>query len=116
MIAFPKPRTRKSLKAKKDRAEAAHIKAVRAVVMARDILCRACYCEVADEMHEHPSRAHTRGLPPAQRFSDRICCGLCAPCHRDATAHRIVPLFTSRVSGFAGRVRFVIPRPKGITV
>ena len=34
-------------------------------------------------MNEDPSRAKTRGRPPAERFNTRICLRLCRDCHRE---------------------------------
>lgn len=37
------------------------------------------------QMHEDPSRAKTRGLPPAERFNIYICARVCESCHKQVT-------------------------------
>ncbi len=58
-----------------------------------------------DQMHEDPSRAKTRGLPPDQRFNLLICGRLCAACHEDVTHNRIRIVFDNPALGFLGPVR-----------
>lgn len=87
------------------RAELARtIRAARSDVMVRDRLCRACGQRRATEMHEQPSRAQTRGKPPTERFNLRVCVGLCTPCHRDVTAHRMSLTPVRPESGFEGPI------------
>ncbi len=76
----------------------------RAAVMVRDRLCRACGQRPSTEMHEQPSRAKTRGKPPAERFNRRVCIGLCLLCHRDVTAHRMVLMPVGPERGFEGPI------------
>lgn len=45
------------------------------------------------QMHEDPSRAQTRGLPPAERFNIYICGRVCQPCHQQLTDNVIKPHF-----------------------
>lgn len=68
-----------------------------------------------DEMHEDPSRAKTRGLPPLQRFNPIICGRLCVACHRDVTDHRLRIVFNDPAQGFMGDVwaEPVPPKPRG---
>jgi hypothetical protein len=64
-----------------------------------------------DEMHEEPSRAKTRGLPPWDRFNLRICGRLCRACHQDVTHHRLWIEFADPAAGFMGSVRATPTRP-----
>lgn len=90
-------------------AETAQIAATRETVWIRDSTCRLCQgrrdpIRSRDEMHEDPSRAKTRGLPPEQRFNTKICGRLCRVCHRDVTEHEITILFLEPDLGFDGQV------------
>lgn len=87
-LKFAKPPKRATEKAKRDKARAAHILAIRRQVFARDAGCRICGGP-GDEMHEIVSRAKTRGLPNEQRWNLENCVRLCARCHREVTEHRL---------------------------
>lgn len=54
------------------------------------------------EMHEDPSRAQTRGLPPEQRFNLFICGRVCPGCHQLATDNVIRPSFHNPELGWRG--------------
>ena len=102
--------TRQQRRTRKDRHEAEVIACVRAYIWQTRPTCQFCggsrrsYCAgLADQMHEDPSRAQTRGLPPEQRFSLVTCGRVCAACHEDLT-HRARTVFADPVLGFMGRV------------
>jgi hypothetical protein len=86
------PTTRQRKQSARAKA-AAWLKAVREKVFARDRACRACHGGrrnwLHDQMHELRSRAHTRGLPPEERFNTKNCVRLCADCHTDVTERRL---------------------------
>jgi len=79
MPTFPKPEPRKRTQARKARAEAAVVKAVRAACVLRDGLCRlsdepwsvTAVCRGPSQWTHLPpfTRARTRGLPPERRHS-----------------------------------------------
>ena len=101
-------RTRQQEKDAADRAEAQQSHETHDKVWARDSTCRICHgerCKVRwqDEMHEKPSRAQTRNLPPEQRCSTRICARVGRICHRMITDHEIDVEFLSD-RGFDGPV------------
>lgn len=95
---FPKPEPRRSVKRRQDAEEAAHIKAVREELFARESRCFFCGetqfqtalrffrkgygSPSAHEMHETVYRSKTRGLPLAERFNQTICVRACPTCHR----------------------------------
>lgn len=58
-------------------------------------------------MHEDPSRAQTRGLPPEQRFNLIICGRFCWICHQDVTENRLRIEFGDPALGFLGFVKGV---------
>lgn len=83
-------RTRRQIKDAKDAAEDQQIRETHDKVWARDAMCR--YCEGRrwanredDQLHEDPSRAQTRGMPPEQRFNRRGSVRVCPRCHEDLT-------------------------------
>ena len=88
-----------------------HIQQVRQRIFLVRRTCQACSgtrlrdCGgLPDQMHEDPPRSATRGLPPEQRFNERVCARLCSACHRDV--HRkILRLVTLTPAGFAGPIR-----------
>ena len=90
MVAHPKPPTRASERAAERRHRAQVIRAVRAVVVARDHAgCRGCGWLVGSEMHEIVFRSQRRGLPPEQIFYPAGVVMLCGPCHRQVHAREI---------------------------
>lgn len=86
-LKYPKPETRATTKAKRDRAEAAHIAEIRRQVFERDESCRICGSRMYGEMHEVAPRSKTRGMPLDQRFCLENCVRLCSTCHREVTEH-----------------------------
>lgn len=104
--------TRAQDKARDDGIEAAVIQAVHEWIWEHRSACQLCggrrraECGgFPDEMHEHPSRAETRGRPPWERFSIIICGRVCHACHGDVTAHRLRIVFAVPAHGFMGAVR-----------
>jgi len=109
------PASREDAKARAHRIEVAVIHAVREWIWTN----RPPYCQVCggtrqaecgglpDEMHEDPSRAKTRGLPPWERFSIIICGRLCHACHRDVTENRLRLVFDNPAAGFMRGVKGV---------
>ena len=99
---------------KADRLTAAESKQIREThdaIWARRFTCQICHglrCRFRwqDEMHEDPSRAQTRGRPPAERFNVVICGRVGRACHRDITEGRLRVEFLSD-RGFDGLVRGV---------
>ena len=87
-LGFPKGPTRKQLKAKADRHEAAIIKLNRAICVERDGYCAAAQkqipgCDGPQEMAHLPprTRAHTRNMPPEYRHDPSYVAILCARHH-----------------------------------
>lgn len=98
-------------KAAREAAEVKVIKKVRLAVFSLRRACQVCHgrrvseCEgLPDEMHEDPSRAKTRGLPPDERFNLRVCGRLCHACHRDVTENRLRLVFEDPIRRFLGLV------------
>jgi hypothetical protein len=61
------------------------------LVWERDKACRVTrVTSENDTMHEDPSRAKTRGLPPEQRFNTRICIRLCPRIHEYVQRGKII--------------------------
>lgn len=93
-IACPKGKTRKQLKAAKDRAEMKVIKRVRAKCVVRDGFCRLmgvgpCF-GVSEWCHMRPkTRAHTRGLPPEVRHTTEHSFMGCTSHHDAYDDHKI---------------------------
>ena len=111
-LAFPKGPSRAQEKARAHRLEVAIIKATHDAVWERSLgLCEICGDSEAEtavkawpflhQMHEEPSRAATRGKPPAERFNTRICIRACPPCHAACTARMVRPLPLT-ATGFDG--------------
>lgn len=98
-LAFPKGPTRDQEKGARLARQAAVIRAVRAQVWALTACCAVCgdteresrqkQHGMPHEMHEDPSRAMTRGLPPEERFTLAICMRLCHSCHCLYTANKV---------------------------
>jgi hypothetical protein len=114
MYAQPKPEKLKTTRRRRLTQQAEVIRAVHEQVWARDATCRLCLgsrtrARDQDQMHEDPSRAHTRGLPPEQRFNTRVCGRLCWRCHRDVTGTiggvKIRIVFLEPSLGFNGPIR-----------
>lgn len=110
MPSFPKPERRQTTKQRKDRQQAAWIRLVHTLVFERDSTCRICLGSRnahrdRDEMHEDPSRAKTRNLPPELRFNRAICGRICASCHRALHDGKIRLVFLDPALGFDGPVR-----------
>lgn len=97
-------------RAAKRRAEIDHRQAVKVAIWAKRPCCQLCHGRRwrerlgPDEMHEDPSRAKTRGLPPEERFNERVCGRLCDACHRDVTENRLEVVFADPVERFNGPV------------
>lgn len=93
-IAQPKGRTRKSLKAKRDRDEAKVKRATRAACVERDGACRlaGAWCLGRSEMCHLPprTRAATRNMPPEYRHDPNFVAMLCS-WHHDRLDGRIGP-------------------------
>ena len=97
---LPKGKTRRQLKARKDREEAKVIKRVRAIVAARDGYCRLyvavpelipfgwCGGESEWAHLEGHRRFQTRGLPAEQRHSSTGSIMLCTNHHHAYDRHR----------------------------
>ena len=136
LMAFPKPRTRKSLKAKKDRAEVAVAKSVRAECVERDgHYCRIGFpVAVSGDVLPDPRggmdccsgpsewahlgrhrRAHTRGMSPEKRHTTQGSLMLCRRHHHDYDAG-LMGIRALSLKWADGPLRFFIHRPKGITV
>ena len=96
--------------ARKNDAEKQHRQAVKAAIWAVRMSCQLCRgsrwreCVAPDQMHEDPSRAKTRGLPPEDRFNERVCGRVCEACHRDVTQNRLRVVFADEYLRFRGRV------------
>ena len=127
MIGFPKGRTRKQLKARKDRQEARIVKLVRAACAVRDGYCRRRRDQVdnrlmfqdaytAIEIHscDGPSewahfggkrRARTRGQAPEVRHTTAGSLMLCRSAHADYDAGRLKITALTR-HGCDGRLKF----------
>lgn len=97
--------------AARKQALSTHIQQVRARIFLQRRTCQACSgtrwrdcCGLPDQMHEDPPRSETRGLPPDQRFNERVCARLCAACHRDVH-NKTIRLVRLTPAGFAGPVR-----------
>jgi hypothetical protein len=105
-LAYPKGRTRKQVKARKDRAEAAVKRAVRAACVKRDGYCRAAtiwhdkfddplyWLECQSEsqwahLHTH-RRSQTRGQAADKRHTTAGSLCLCRYHHREYDAHRLI--------------------------
>ena len=86
-------------------AEYQYREAVRVLVWKRSRgNCGLCGCStMMGEMHESPSRAQTRGLPPEQRFSLAICERVHPACHAHVTENRWRVEFDDDVLRFIGR-------------
>jgi len=107
-------KSRTHVKREKDAAEAAQIRTTHDRVWERDATCRYCLGmrsanRATDAMHEDPSRAKTRGLPPEQRFNAKTCGRACARCHADLTGDVNRPKmrteFLEPDRGFNGPIR-----------
>ena len=101
-IAQPKGKTRKQLKARKDRHEAAVLKAVRADCVKRDGWCLfglfvdlILECKGPSEWAHLPpkTRAQTRGRPPEERHQLAYTAMLCRA-HHDRVDGRAYPRLT----------------------
>lgn len=83
-------------------AEHKQIRETRATIWATRFTCQVCHgtrCRFRwqDAMHEDPSRAQTRGLPPEQRFNENICGRVGRECHQEITENRLrVEFLTGR--------------------
>ncbi len=123
MLPLPKGQTRKQVKAKKDRSEAAVKKQVRAEVVRRD-----CYCRISSvwgpamyDHHEPPAqflecdgpsewahlrrRSQTRGMAPDIRHTTADTLMLCRKHHADEEAHRLRVTALTR-KGCDGHLKF----------
>lgn len=96
-----------------DAEEARHIKVVRRAVWRRSLNCELCgdtehqtrlsgAIKWSHEMHEDPPRSKTRGLPLEQRFSLKVCCRACPPCHWKQTENIKGVRFMDEEQRFAG--------------
>jgi hypothetical protein len=105
--------TREEQKDREDLREHEIITAVRRYIWRTRPVCQLCYGKRAsrlpDQMHEDPSRAHTRGKPPEERFNLLVCGRLCALCHADVTEGRLRIVFEKPTLGFLGPVRAESP-------
>ena len=102
---FPKPETRKKEKARKRRQVDAWRKEGREAVIKRDRhSCRACGMPDNDEwtlhMHELLYRSKTGHRPMTERFNSSICLMLCARCHEQVHAKKLVPHVRTDANGF----------------
>jgi hypothetical protein len=93
----------------KRKALAAQIKAVREDIFTnRDLACRVTGLRSEfDHMHEDPSRAKTRGLPPEQRFNRRVCIRLNAKIHQLVTEKKIRLVKVDPERGFDGPIQVI---------
>ncbi len=101
--------TRDETKASTRKALAEHIAVVRTQVFARDERCRVSglKSDEYDQLHEDPSRAHTRGQPMEDRFNSRVCIRLNRDIHRLVTEKKIRIIKVDSVLGFDGPIRVV---------
>lgn len=105
-LAFPKGPTRRQEKDAYDAEEAAHIRAVRAELFAKELRCYDCK-ETQEEttrrflrngwaapsehhMDEERSRAQTRGMHYRDRFSLEWCRRRCPTCHSERHGIKII--------------------------
>jgi hypothetical protein len=104
--------TRAQEKAKADAHENEVIKQVHDYIWATRPSCQLCHgsrlVRRPDHMHEDPSRAQTRGMPPEQRFNLVVCGRLCEFCHRDVTHNVIRIVFKDRSLGFMGELTYEV--------
>ena len=117
-LPLPKGKTRRQVKARRDRADAKVEKAVRAACVERDHYCRVNLYrlegllrpEAGMGQHEfahmhHKRRSKTRGLPPEERHSRTWCLMLCRSHHRRYDAKTLtIEALTDR--GADGPLRF----------
>jgi len=94
-VACPKGKTRKQLKAAKDRAEMKVIKRVRAQCVVRDGLCRLMGCGpcsgVSEWCHMHSKRrSQTRNQAPEKRHTTAESFMACTSHHAAYDAHQIL--------------------------
>jgi hypothetical protein len=76
-------------------------------VWVRDPWCRVTRIASDDDtMHEDPSRAKTRGLPPDQRFNTMICIRLSPVVHEYVQRGKIILTKLDPVRGFDGPIRW----------
>lgn len=127
VLPLPKGKTRKQVKAKAGRAEAAVKKIVRAEVAYRDGHCRiyqvfgpAIYdhhappgmfleCEGPSEWAHLRRRSQTRGLAPEIRHTTADTLMLCRKHHADEEAHRLRVTALTR-KGCNGHLKFTKAR------
>lgn len=93
VLGIPKGKTSDERYAEEHAKEVKQIRKTREKVWKRTDHCEYCgrsERECAEtspvathQMHEDPSRAKTRGLPPEQRFNVFICARVCAECHSE---------------------------------
>lgn len=99
--------TRDETRLSKRQALAVHIAVVRAQVFARDGCCRVSglKSDAFDQLHEDPSRAHSRGQPMEVRFNSRVCIRLNRDIHRLVTERKIQIVKVDPALGFDGPIR-----------
>lgn len=115
--AISKGKTRKQLKAKKDRAEAKVKKSVRAACVERDGYCRyhastgECCTGPSQWAHlEEKKRARTRGMSPLDRHTTARSMMLCQSIHAAYDAGFITLMFLDSAMGADGSVIWLPPR------
>jgi hypothetical protein len=114
MIAFPKPKSRKSERGKVKAHERRWIKTIREQVVFRDgNRCRACAVSpvatsnpVFLHMHEIIYRSKTRGRPIEERVNTYISILLCDRCHMDIHNHKLSLEVIDSKLGANGRIKF----------
>lgn len=98
-------KTRRQIKAKKESAEQRQIRETHDKVWTRDLACRVTgIASDEDQMHEDPSRAQTRGMPPEVRFNTRVCVRLSPRIHQLVTEHKITLFKLDPMNGFDGTI------------
>lgn len=112
VLGLPKGPTSDERAAEDHAAEVKQIAATRRKVWKRTSHCEYCgdseretaqkHPKAEHEMHEDPSRAKTRGLPPAERFNAAICGRICQPCHKLVTENVIRAHFHDEVRRHIG--------------
>lgn len=113
--AISKGKTRKQLKAKRDRTEAKVKKAVRAACVERDGYCRfhsstGKYCVGPSEWAhlEDKKRARTMGMAPHERHTTARSMMLCRRAHRDYDAGDLQLRFVDHRLGADGSIVWIL--------
>jgi len=117
--ALPKGRTRKQVKAKRDRLEAKVKRAVRAACVERDGYCRMAWHDVAGSCDGISEWAHlgewkrcwTRGMPADDRHHTKGSFMLCRKHHREYDSGKIFIIYGNH--GANGQL--LVTRPAVLT-